>query len=94
MTVSCPICAEINPQFYKPSEVHLITATAPFERLSIDFKGPVTSITKNAYLLTIIDEFSSFPSAYPFPNMTLSTVTEKLCDLFTKFGRYAIKHPF
>ena len=33
--------------------IHLIKATQPFERLNIDFKGPVPSNANNVYMLTL-----------------------------------------
>ena len=39
----CRVCAEIKPRFYKLIELHLIKASQPMERLSIDFKGPLPS---------------------------------------------------
>ena len=44
MTASCKICAEVKPRFYKPPEMHVIKATKPMERLSIDFKGPIGNL--------------------------------------------------
>ena len=43
MTASCSTCAELKPRFHKPTASHLIKATQPFERLSLDFKGPLPS---------------------------------------------------
>ena len=51
-------CAEIKAQFFKPETVHLIKATCPLERLSLDFKGPLPSTNQNRFLITIIDECS------------------------------------
>ena len=45
----CKECAEIKPRFYKPVPGHLIKATQPFERLNIDFKGPLPSTNQNKY---------------------------------------------
>ncbi|MGL4482017.1 MAG: RNase H-like domain-containing protein, partial [Lactococcus garvieae] len=70
----CKVCAELKPTFYNPQTNNLIKATQPFERLSIDFKGPIPSHSSNKYLLTIIDEFSRFPFAYPCSDMSTSTV--------------------
>ena len=50
----CPICAEVKLRFFK-YQGQLIKATAPLERLSIDFKGPQPSNSKNKYILTIVD---------------------------------------
>ena len=61
---TCQICAEVKPQFHKTSGV-LIKATQPMERLSIDFKGPLKTSTKNKYLLILVDEYSRFPFAFP-----------------------------
>ena len=58
MCSSCRICAEVKPRFYIPPEDTLIKATGPMERLSIDFKGPIPSVTSNKYLLVVIDEYS------------------------------------
>lgn len=42
----------------------------PFEHICIDFKGPLPSSTPEQYMLTIVDEFSRFPFAYPVKDMT------------------------
>lgn len=86
MTASCSVCAEIKPRFYRGNNGKLIKATYPFERLSIDFKGPLPSNSKNHYLLTIVDEYSRFPFAFPSSDMTSSTVIKHLSELFSVFG--------
>jgi len=50
------ICAELKPQFYCPGRGALIKATKPFERLGLDFKGPLPSQTRNIYLLVVVDD--------------------------------------
>lgn len=82
----CPVCAELKPRFYKPDGGTLIKATQPFERLSIDFKGPLPSSSRNKYLLTIIDEYSRFPFAFPCSDMSSATVINCLITLFSLFG--------
>ena len=79
---SCRICAELKPSFYKREESHLIKASKPFERISIDFKGPLPSSSRNKYLLVMIDEYSRFPFAFPCPNMYSSTVISCLEKFF------------
>ena len=83
---SCDACAKLKPQFLKPVNPPLIKATQPFERLSIDFKGPLPSVSKNVYMLTIIDEYSRFPFVYPCKDMLTETVIKCLNDLFSLFG--------
>ncbi|KAJ2951947.1 hypothetical protein O0L34_g4202 [Tuta absoluta] len=91
MTAACPICAEIKPR-YIGHQGRLIKATAPFERLNLDFKGPIPSKTQNRYILTIIDEYSRFPFAYACKDMTSETVIRCLKDLFSTFGTPAYIH--
>ncbi|XP_031333869.1 uncharacterized protein LOC116163879 [Photinus pyralis] len=86
MIALCPTCAEINPRFLK-AKGQLIKATSPFEHLNIDFKGPLPSNSSNKYILSIIDEYSRFPFAYPCKDMTSSTVIKCLKDLFLTFGQ-------
>ena len=58
-----------------------------FQRLNIDFKGPLPlSVYGNKYLLTIIDEFSRFPFTLPCRDMTSKTIIRCLSQLFSIFG--------
>ena len=86
VTSQCKACAETRPRYYKPPEASLIKATRAYERLSVDFKGPLPSSSKNKYLLTIIDEYSRFPFAFPCKDMTSSTIINCYSQLFTMFG--------
>ena len=81
----CSTCAEIKSQFIK-SVGCLVKSTRPFERLSIDFKGPVPSSTKNKYILNIIDEYSRFPFAFATTNTSAETSIRCLLTLFSVFG--------
>ena len=83
---SCPICAECKPKFYKPTESHLIKATQPFERLNVDFKGPLPSNSKNHYFLTVVDEFTRFTFAIPCSDVSTPTIIKSLCSIFSIFG--------
>lgn len=70
ITSSCPIYNECKPRFWKPEPVYSIKATQPFERInidSIDFKGPLPSVTNNKYILTVVYNFSRFPFAFHAP---------------------------
>ena len=81
----CKTCAEIKPRYYLPNRSnHLIKATRPWERISIDFKGPVAGRRK--YLLVIVDEYTRFPFAYPCSDMTSATVINCLTSLFSLVG--------
>ena len=83
----CKDCREVKASFLKPrNSMNLVKATQPFERISVDFKVPLQSVTNNKYLLVIVDEFSRFPFVYPCNNMKARTVIEKLTDLFCMFG--------
>ena len=51
ITPSCPIYNECKPCFLKPEPVYSVKATQPFKRInidSIDFKGPLPSVTNNS----------------------------------------------
>ena len=89
---ACKVRAEIKPQFFKPPESHLIKATQPMERLSIDFKGLLPSASKNKYFLTVIDEYSRFPFAFPCGNMESQTVISCLMQIFNLFGACGYIH--
>ena len=84
---SCRDCAEVKPRYFKPSEPqHLIKALAPFERLNVDFKGPLPSSTKNKFLLTVIDEYSRYPFAFPLPDTSTENIKRCFLTIFSVFG--------
>ena len=92
VTSQCEICAKIKPQFLRPTNPPLIEATKPLDRISIDFKGPLPSSTKNKYFLTVIDEYSRFPFVFPCSDMESSTMIRCLTDIFSVFGIAGFVH--
>ena len=92
MTASCSDCAELKPKYHKPTQAHLIKATQPFERLNIDFKGPLPSASKNKYLLTVVDEYLRFPFAFACTDMKTPTIIKCLTQLLAIFGMPAYVH--
>ncbi len=91
-TFNCQTCNIIKPNSHKPSNLYLVKAIQSFGRLSIDFKSPLPSSSRNKYLLTIVDEFSRFTFAYPCLNMGAKTVNSCLSNLFSIFGMPAYIH--
>lgn len=91
MTASCRVCAKIKIRYPKIKGT-LIRATEPFQRLSLDFKGPLPTNSTNKYILTIIDEFSRFPFAYTCKDLSSKSIIKSLKDLFLMFGAPAYIH--
>ena len=89
---NCSVCCELKPRFYRPPTAHVVKVTQPLERISLNFKGPLPSSTKNRLPLTIVDEFSRFPFAFPCPNCNASTVISCLKQLFRLFGTPGFVH--
>ena len=82
MIKSCRVCAKCKPRFHRPTKSNIIKATQPFERLNLDFKGPLPSRNKNRYMLTIVDEYSRYPFAIPCCDLEADTVNRSLCHVF------------
>ena len=81
---NCTVCAKVKPRFYQTKRETVVKATRPWEKLAMDFKGPVKG--PRSYLLVIIDEYSRYPFVYPCKNLSSSTVIECLSSLFCTFG--------
>ena len=92
VTSECRVCARVKPNFYKPENSGLIKSTQPWERINIDFKGPLPSQGKNRYILTVVDEYSRYPFAFPCSNTESSTVIKCFIQLFSLFGMPAYVH--
>ena len=92
MTSRCPVCCECRPQFHRPEKVPLIKATQPFERINIDFKGPLPTNNGNKYFLMGVDEHSRFPFVFPCPDVSTNTVVKCLTSLFSLVRMPAYVH--
>jgi len=88
----CTACAGVKPNFYKLPDAQLVKAIQPFERLSLDFKGPLPSSTNNHYMLTVVDEYLRFPFAFPCRSTDAETVISCLNQLLTLYGMPAYVH--
>lgn len=86
---SCPVCQKNQP---KPKEQQHTLASqqsgAPWQRISIDFVGPLPeSAQGNSYVLTIKDYFSRWIEAIPTNNLTAETVARSLeREIFCRYG--------
>lgn len=93
ITSQCQTCAKWKPNYHQSNDVPLIRAMAPFDRLSVDFKGPIPkSTSSNTYILTVIDEYSRFPFAFPTRDISTATVIKCLTSLFSLFGMPSYIH--
>ena len=92
MTSRCTVCCECKPQYHHPEKVPLIKATQPFERINIDFKGPLPTNNGNKYFLMVVDEYSRFPFVFPCPDVSTNTVIKCLTSLFSLVGMPAYVH--
>lgn len=54
--------------------------------------GPKASSTNNRYILTVVDEYSRFPFAFPCPDMNADTVIKCLESLFSLCGNPEALH--
>ena len=81
---NCTTCALVKPRFYRGDGGTLVKATQPWERLAVDFKGPVKG--SKPYLLVIIDEYSRYPFVFPCKNISSETVVDCFSSLFCMFG--------
>ena len=87
-TRNCHTCLECKPKFYKPPQnSKIIKAMRPFERLGMDIMGPKsTSSKQNRFVLTLVDEYSRFPFAFPLKSITSEAIISCLKQLFAIFG--------
>ena len=79
-------------QFLSFNDAKPVKATQIFKRLNIDFKVPLFSVSNNRYILTVIDECSRFPFAFPCADMTPTTINQCLTQLFSIFGMCSYIH--
>ena len=92
MTAFCKICLECKPKFFKSDDAHLIKATQPFERLNLDFKGPLPSNDRNKCILMIVNKYSRFPLAFLSKDVSGRTIISHLRNRFSIFAMRSFIH--
>ena len=80
------------PSPRKAVRVPLIKATQPFERINIDFKGPIPTNNGDRYFLMLVDEYSRFPFVFPCPDVSTNAVVKCLTSHFSLVGMPAYVH--
>uniref|UniRef100_A0A5S6QZ39 Integrase catalytic domain-containing protein n=1 Tax=Trichuris muris TaxID=70415 RepID=A0A5S6QZ39_TRIMR len=88
----CRVCAECKPAFYRSENATLVKATRPFERVNLDFKGPLPGDLASRYLLCIVDEYYRFSFGFPCPDASTASVIKAMSELFPFFGVPAYVH--
>ncbi|KRX72265.1 Uncharacterized protein T06_5783 [Trichinella sp. T6] len=94
VVTDCRTCAEMKPRFYQPETATLIKATQPFERLNIDFKGPLSGHQNQRYMFIVVDEYSRFPFAFPCADVSAASAEKCLVELFSLFGVPSYVHSY
>jgi len=85
--LNCHTCSMLKPRFYRSTQEHLVKVISAWERVSVDFKGPIITSTKgNRFLFVVVDEYSRFPFAFACKDTSASSVIKCLSMLFSLFG--------
>jgi len=86
---SCPVC-QTSSSKGKSAKVSLVSIPPigiPFQRIAIDFVGPLPlTENKNRYLLVIVDCATRYPEAVALKNQDAETVVESLMEIFSRVG--------
>lgn len=88
----CKACKELKPRFFNPASSSLISATRPWERVSMDFIGPLPATSSTRFILVFVDEYSRFPFAFPCSRIDAGVVIGHLMSLFALFGTPSSLH--
>jgi hypothetical protein len=59
----------------------------PFSKIAMDIVGPLSRTKKgNKYILTVIDEGTTYPEAFPLPSIEAERIAQSLVQLFSRVG--------
>ena len=73
---TCHTC-QVRSQQKRNNELSPIEPTGPWERVGIDFVGPLDlSVNGNRYIITAVDYFTRWPEARAVPNATAETAAK------------------
>ena len=85
----CPVCNKNKkPSKHSRAPLTSFQASAPLERVHMDFLGPLPRSTKgNEYILMIVDQFTKWVECIPLPSqMAEETAHAAISEFFSRFG--------
>ena len=86
---SCDICQRTAKQ-RSGEKVPMISPpiiSEPFKKIAMDIVGPLSRTKKgNKYILTIVNEATTYPEAFPLKNIEAKTVATTLMELISGLG--------
>ena len=84
----CPTCQKQNPRFKAPSGPSgSLMVYEPFQRLCMDFIGPLPmNEDGKIFLLVIVDAFSRWTELFPMPEATAEATAACLLQVLSRFG--------
>ena len=93
VTSECTIYAKIKPWFFNSLNNILNRSTVLFQRLSVDYKGPISISSSGCrYILTVIDEYSRIHFAFSRRDCSSQTAILCLMTIFSIFGLPSFIH--
>lgn len=78
----CQPCAQAAKQPPKCSLSAWPTPSGPWERVHMDYAGPVFG----KYFFIVVDAFTKWPEVFPMSSTTTAATIEKLDELISRFG--------
>ena len=75
-----------------PGVTRLNPFVRSFEKINIDFKGPLRSNNGNKYYLNTVDEYSRFPIVFTCSDISTTIVIKCLTTMFSLFSMPAFVH--
>ena len=84
---NCSVCASIKTPKLNVAPLKNVVAEQVLDLVSIDLVGPIpNSLNGNRFILTLMDQFSRWPAAYPIPDAKAETILDCIKQFGNDFG--------
>ncbi|XP_033739131.1 uncharacterized protein LOC117326489 [Pecten maximus] len=85
---TCDVCQKVARRDHQRAPMVIVPRVGqPFGKIAMDIVGPLPMTkSRNRFILTVVDDATRYPEAFPLPSIEAERIATKLMEMFSRVG--------